>query len=140
MKILVVDDEYVSLTKMISILEPYGMCHAATNGPQAIQMVTEAIGIGAPYGLITLDIEMPCLSGLEVLKTIRLREQLRQVKPPARIIMATAASRRENVRDAVELSCDAFLVKPVSRANLVTTLEKLGIAAPQQAAAETTDG
>lgn len=134
MKILVVDDEFVSLTKMIAILEAYGTCHAATNGAQAVEMVTEAQGLGAPYGLITLDIDMPCINGLEVLKTIRLREQLRQFAP-AHILMVSGASKRENVRDAVERNCSAFLVKPVSRANMVAALSKLGV---QPAVATTT--
>jgi two-component system chemotaxis response regulator CheY len=135
MKILVVDDEFVALTKMISVLEPFGTCDAATNGAQGIQMFAAAVDMGASYDLITLDIEMPGASGLEALKTIRQREQLRQV-PPAKIIMVSAASSRANVASAAEGHCDAFLVKPVSRETLLQTLQKLGISAPAATSAQ----
>lgn len=135
MRILVVDDEFVALTKMISILEPFGTCHAATNGEQAIQMFSEAVDGGTSFDLITLDIEMPGASGLEALKTIRQREQLRQIAP-AKIIMISAAASRTNVTAAAERHCDAFLVKPVSRETLLQVLRKFGISLPFTPATE----
>jgi two-component system chemotaxis response regulator CheY len=120
---------------MVTILEAYGACQAATNGPQAIELFSEAVAMGEPYGLITLDIEMPCASGLEVLKTLRQRELLRQI-PPAKIIMVSAASTRDNVRLAAERTCDAFIVKPATREALTSTLARIGISPRQVQATE----
>lgn len=129
MKSLVVDDDFVALTKTLAVLKPYGSCHAATNGPQAIQMFAEALAQGHPYELIVLDIQMPCVDGLEVLRTIRQREGLRRIKP-AQVIILSANSSRDNVREAAQRQCDTFLVKPVSRNALMAALERLGISPP----------
>jgi two-component system chemotaxis response regulator CheY len=134
MRILVVDDEFVSLTKMIALLSSYGPCDAATHGEQAIQMYSEACATGQPYGLVIMDIEMPGMDGIQTLHTICQREQLRQM-PRARKIVISAASSRENVRRAAEQGCDAFMVKPVSKDNLVSILSKLGIEAAPAAPA-----
>lgn len=143
MRILIVDDEFVSLTKMMVLFEPYGECEAATGGVQALKMIGDAFAKGTPYDLIALDIEMPGASGLEVLKVICQREQLRSM-PVAKKLVVSAVSSRNNVREALQHKSDAFLVKPITRENLAATLTRIGFLPdparqpqPAQAAQET---
>ena len=137
MRSLVVDDEFVALSKMVLMLSPYGQCDAATNGEQAMSMLRNALDQGEPYDLIALDINMPGTNGLQLLQTINCEEQCRKT-PRARKIIVSAASSRSNVTRAVERRCDAFLVKPVSRDVLAATLQKLGLLEgdPAESAAE----
>lgn len=147
MKILVVDDEFVALAKLIALLEPYGECQAATNGAQAMEFFSKALQAGDPYGLVTLDIQMPDLNGLDALGCMVQREKTSPATP-ARKIVISAAPRRANVSRAAQYGCDGFLVKPVSREALGTLLAKLGIspakakgsAAPSSSTAEPPGG
>lgn len=66
--------------------------------------------------VVVLDRRMPGLSGDEVLETVREREA------DCRVVMATGVEPDENV---VEMGYDAYLVKPLARADLVDTVERL---------------
>lgn len=59
--------------------------------------------------LILSDINMPGMSGLELLKHIK--QDFR--KPPPVVMMITAYGDSENYRMAIELGADDFLTKPV---------------------------
>jgi CheY-like chemotaxis protein len=131
-RVLVVDDEFVALTKMVAILGRYGECDAATHGHQALQMFCNAFAQGKPYDLVTLDIEMPGMNGLELLASICDKEDLKQI-PPAKKIVVTAASSRANVAQALQNRCHAFLVKPLDGEAIDATLAKLGLTPAQTA-------
>lgn len=126
MRILVVDDEFVALTKMITILSEYGECDGATNGKQAYEMYSEAMMQEAPYGLVTIDINMPEWDGLSLLERIRKNEESVGCAPMRKIVM-TAEGQAQTVIAAGNLNCDAYLIKPVQRAVLCKKVEELGI-------------
>ena len=59
MKILIVDDDLVSRSKMEVLMSSFGECILAHDGLEAISEYRRAWEECAPFGLITLDIEMP---------------------------------------------------------------------------------
>jgi CheY-like chemotaxis protein len=59
--------------------------------------------------LILSDINMPGMSGLELLKHIKEKYE----KPPPVVMMITAYGDQENYRQAMQLGADDFLTKPV---------------------------
>ena len=59
--------------------------------------------------LILSDINMPGMSGLELLKQIKQKEY----KPPPTVMMITAYGDQENYNTAMRLGADDFLTKPV---------------------------
>lgn len=64
--------------------------------------------------LILSDINMPGMSGLELLENIKKKS----LKPPPVVMMVTAYGDAENHRIAMELGADDFLTKPVDFAVL----------------------
>lgn len=126
MKILVVDDEYVALTKMTTLLSPYGECDAATHARQAFELFKNASESGEPYGLITIDIHLPDIDGIELLKMIRQSERHFGGAIAKKIIISVEGS-AHNVTLAARNECDAFLVKPVTRATLADKLASIGV-------------
>lgn len=126
MRILIVDDEFVALTKMVAILSDYGECECATNGRQAFEMYSEAVIQGQYFDLIVVDINMPELNGLGLLERISLDERSLKL-PTMRKIIVSAASNATNVLKAGDFSCDAFLVKPVRRDALCAKLVEMGL-------------
>ena len=60
--------------------------------------------------LILSDINMPGMSGLELLKHIKEKYE----KPPPFVMMVTAYGDKENYQKAMQLGADDFLTKPVN--------------------------
>lgn len=126
MKILVVDDEYVALTKMETLLSDYGKCETASDGFEALKMFQQAFLISDQYDLITIDIDMPNMNGLQLLRHITSYEEDLFMQKAKKIIV-TAEGSPNNVYQAVENKCDAFLIKPVKKEMLESKLKNIGI-------------
>lgn len=77
----------------------------AGSGQEALEFLAQKKGSG--LALILSDINMPQMSGLELLQTVR--EQY----PGLKIFMITAYSDEETRRQAMELGADAFFGKPL---------------------------
>ena len=71
MKILIVEDEASSRHLLKSLLSGYGACELAEDGPVAVEMFKAALSSGQHYDLVTLDIKLPTMDGMEVLRSIR---------------------------------------------------------------------
>lgn len=120
MRILLIDDEPVALTKLELMLTNVGLCDTAATGVAATEHFVKAINENQPYDLITIDIELPDITGLELLNRFCLLEQENGIAP-AKKIMVTAHSKVDYVVKA-RSKCDAFVVKPLRK---LTLLEKI---------------
>lgn len=80
-----------------------------------------------PYQLLCLDIMMPKVDGLKVLKVIRALEEQREVRrrDHLRIIMMTAITDTEHVDEAFRLGCDAYASKPVDTDQVTGVMKSL---------------
>lgn len=117
MRILIVDDEVVSRSKMAAILGIYGHCDVVESGRAAIAAFEAAWEVESPYALITLDIGMPDMDGTEVLFSIREYEARKAVpaEKKTRIIMVTSHSDRGNIVTCLQAGCNDYVVKPFNR-------------------------
>jgi FixJ family two-component response regulator len=73
--------------------------------------------------LITIDIELPDITGLELLNRFCQLEQKNGIAP-AKKIMVTAHSNVDYVVKAKD-KCDAFVVKPLRKATLLDKIKEL---------------
>ena len=72
LKILIVEDEFISRTLLKEMLTPFGDCDVVTDGREAVEVLTESYSMpGNNYDLVCLDIMMPKMSGHEVLREMR---------------------------------------------------------------------
>lgn len=129
MKILIVEDDMVSRRFLSKFLAQYGECDIVVDGVEALDAYLMGIKEKDPYDLICLDIMMPKVDGVKVLKAIRDFESQRGVLPEGRvkIIIITALSDTEFVNKAFELGCEAYAAKPIDTDKLVVVMNKLGI-------------
>jgi DNA-binding NtrC family response regulator len=100
--VLIVDDEKnIRLTLSIA-LEPLGLeSDSAMNGEEALQMLREK-----DYRLVLLDLKMPGMDGMEVLR------RLRDIRPDIRVIIITAHGTIESAVEAMKLGAVDFIQKP----------------------------
>ncbi|MBF0331266.1 MAG: response regulator [Candidatus Omnitrophica bacterium] len=129
MKILVVDDDYVSRTKVAALLKGYGVCDVAPDGEAALKLFEEAHKELAPYDVITMDIEMPGISGQEAVNKIRETETALKLTEAmaAKIIMVTAKTGLKEVSSSYYQGCNGYLTKPITPATVAHALGEVGI-------------
>ena len=123
--ILVADDEphIGRIIKMKLEQGPFRVT-LAYDGQEALDFVNG----GEQIDLVLLDLMMPKLSGLDVLKRIREQEKFRSLP----CIILTAGGDAKHERDAVELGATQFLTKPFSPKKLYALVARL-TGAPDEA-------
>ena len=109
--ILVVEDESAICNLVTTTLEAEGYrCHVARNGKQAL------IETGTCYpALILLDLGLPDMDGIDVIKKIRSWSQV-----PITVI--SARSEDKDKIDALDAGADDYLTKPFSTAELLARI------------------
>ena len=115
-RVLVVDDERFIRTLLAGMLGKLGLevVGTAADGAEAVAL-SEAL----TPDLITLDIAMPGMDGLEALAVILGR------RPDARVLMSTSFSDRRYVAEAVKRGARGYLTKPFDLAGIRGKLEQL---------------
>lgn len=126
MRILIVDDETVSLTKLKTLLSIYGDCDLASCGEQAIQLFKKAEAEAKPYNLITMDIQMPGMSGQDAVAAIRDLEKIKSLSP-TRIVMVVIASDMKAISASMKSGADALLVKPFTEDSIREVVNRLSV-------------
>jgi two-component system chemotaxis response regulator CheY len=121
LKTLIVEDDAVIRLLLMNFLSPYGECHSAGNGREALEMFRSATDGGTPFDLICMDILMPEMDGQEALKQVRALEAANGILPAdgVKIIMTTTVSDMKQVVQSFQGHCDAYLTKPIDTAELL---------------------
>lgn len=113
-RILVVDDEPTIVEVVATYLERAGFeTLTATDGPTAITSAT-----GSRPDLIVLDLMLPEIGGMEVMRILRDDEKLR-----CPIILLTSKSEESDRLVGLRRGADDYVVKPFSPAELVARVE-----------------
>lgn len=134
-RILVAEDDFGSRVIMQRLLEDYGIVDVVVDGEEAVNAYFMALDDGKPYNAIMLDIMMPRMDGQEALKRIRQGEKDRGLPPSSEVpvVMTTALEDPKNVIEAYfKGGATSYLVKPVDRIKLRSTLGKLGLKPAQR--------
>jgi two-component system chemotaxis response regulator CheY len=130
LKILVVEDEFISRTLLIEMMAVYGICHVAVDGREAMDVLRRSFEHGERYDLVCLDIMMPEMDGQEVLTEIRAMERQLGLsgRQATKVIMTTALTDSQSIMKAfTEGHCEAYLTKPIDRSKLIATLRDLNL-------------
>ena len=102
-RILIVDDSRTSRRILRNVFEElhFEVCGEAKNGEEGYKMYKEL-----KPDLVTMDITMPVMNGVEALKLIK------SEFPEARVLMVSAAGQQKNVLDAIKNGASEFISKP----------------------------
>lgn len=134
MRILIAEDDLASRKFLNKFLYRYGECDLVVDGLEAVDAYMLGMKEKNPYDLICLDIMMPKVDGIKVLKIIRDLETLKGLLPEkrAKIIMTTALGETELVQAAFEYGCEAYAAKPIDVDRFIGVMQKLGLISEKQ--------
>jgi DNA-binding NtrC family response regulator len=115
MRILIVDDEEVSLTSVRRILKWRGIRNVeiCDNGREAIKRIKEE-----DFDIVLLDLLMPEVDGIQVL------ESTKPFRPQTEFIILTAVDDVPTTVKAIRLGAYDYLVKPVDNELLFLSIER----------------
>lgn len=112
-RILVVEDEENLALGIRDALEHVGFqAEVALDGPSALEQAR-----AQPYDLVVLDLMLPGVSGLEVLRTLRAERR------DVRVLILTALGDESDVVKGLEAGADDYMKKPFSPRELVARVE-----------------
>lgn len=115
--ILTAEDEEAIRESLLMLLQDEGYdCFAVSDGLDALQLLeNDEVSIG----LLITDLQMPRLSGLELIRRVR------EIQPKLGILVVTAYSNADLVQEALKLGADDYLYKPVNFDELLQKTEEL---------------
>ena len=119
-KILIVEDNALNIKLFCDLLAAHG------HNPEAVTDSREALGAAREFrpDLVITDIQLPHVSGLELIRLIRKDEQLADV-PIMAVTAYSAQGDEERIRAA---GAQAYVAKPISVMKFAQTVEDLLIA------------
>lgn len=123
-KILIIEDSLPNRELMGEILKDTAVCDFAECGRSAVSVYNRSLRQKDFYDVILLDIDLPGVNGLQLLKKIRESEQLTGIAlgDGVPIIMVTAYDQR--FLEAFEIGCNDYVVKPIDSDLLIKKVKK----------------
>ena len=117
-KILVTDDDPINLALMTSVLQRAGYDVVATKtGEECLHGVQEC-----RPSLILLDVVLPDISGIEVLRQIKSSPNMKDVFV---ILMSGVDVSSEKQADGLNIGADGYITKPISNKELVARVQAM---------------
>lgn len=112
-RILIVDDELGPRESLRMILKPSYEVHTVENGMAALKFLEKS-----SVDLITLDLKMPGLPGMEVL------EQVRKFNPDVMVIIITGYGTFKSVVEAIRFNVFDYISKPFNIPEIISVVKR----------------
>src|SRR5215813_15216632 len=129
-RILIVEDDPRDVELTLTALEEYNLANAAVvtrDGQEALdylyhrgQFHTRSDGNPA---VMLLDLKLPKVDGLEVLKQVRSDEHLKMIP----VVVLTSSHEEKDMMRSYKLGVNAYVVKPVDFHEFVNAVKELGV-------------
>jgi len=129
MRVLIAEDDMASRKFLARFLSKYGECDITVDGMEAVEAFMVSFDIGKPYDLICLDIMMPKLDGIKVLKTIREIEKQKGIHEDnqVKVIMTSAINELDIVNNSFDTGSEAYATKPINTEKFEEVMRKLDL-------------
>ena len=116
MKVLIVDDSQIMRRIIVGLLKKAGVedVAEAADGKEALDLLSQDKQIG----LVLLDWNMPVMSGIDTLRSIRTTNRTLPV------VMITTESEKERVVEAIKAGANDYLLKPFRPDDILCKLQK----------------
>ena len=95
----------------------------AQDGQEALDLLLGSAGASDLPMLILLDLKLPKLDGLEVLRRIRTEERTKRIP----VVILTSSKEQEDLAKSYDLGANSFVRKPVDFEQFVEAVKQLGL-------------
>jgi two-component system response regulator len=100
----------------------------AHDGEEALDYLAAACGNGGRNGatvpkVVLLDLKLPKLDGLDVLRRLRARERTKRLP----VVMLTSSNEQRDIVASYDCGANGFVCKPITFPDLVKAVEGLGL-------------
>jgi len=126
LEILLVEDNAADAELTLRVLHKEKLANPvvrAADGAIAMALLEERAAAGRTFGLILLDLKLPKISGLEVLRRIKADERLRTTP----VVVLTSSREDPDIARCYELGVNSYVVKPVQFDRFHDTVKQLWI-------------
>jgi CheY-like chemotaxis protein/HPt (histidine-containing phosphotransfer) domain-containing protein len=129
-RVLVADDNQANRDILQQQLQGWGMRVAcAADGAEALMLIAEASQAGEAFGLAVLDMHMPVMDGLQLVRAIQASPFAQDMK----LMMLSSSCANADQGARMELGIQRCLDKPVRRADLLRAVTGILAAGPFEA-------
>lgn len=129
-RILLVEDDPKDVELTLTALDEYNLANSVvvvTDGEQAIDYLYYGGNFAqrprANPTVILLDLKLPKIDGLEVLKQIKSDETLKMIP----VVVLTSSREERDLVNSYSLGVNAYVVKPLDFHEFVNSIKKLGM-------------
>ena len=129
-QILLVEDDENDVELILMALEKSGINKNITTINDSVEIIEYLNDAGNSDNgpihlpdLIILDLKMPKLSGLELLKEIKSCDQLKNIP----VVIISSSNYEKDIEMAYRLGANSYVVKPVDYKKFVSTVSKVGM-------------
>jgi two-component system, chemotaxis family, chemotaxis protein CheY len=114
-RLLIVDDALImrKMIREIAVEAGWEIAGEAKNGREAVEFYRQLLP-----DLVTMDVVMPEMSGLDALRAIR------EADPSARVVMVTALDQKATLMESIQDGAIDFIVKPFEPGRMLGLLRK----------------
>jgi two-component system sensor histidine kinase/response regulator len=117
--VLVVDDNKTNRLIIGKIVSGFGCAVTeVSSGSEALHELRQGLSKGKPYQLVLLDMQMPDMSGEQVLREIKIDKDLTKTK----VIILTSMGYGGDASRLDTMGCSAYLLKPIRQKELFNTI------------------
>jgi two-component system response regulator len=96
--------------------------HVARDGVEALEFLFGDEGAASQLCVVLLDVKMPRMDGLEVLRRMRADPRTRRVP----VVMMTSSSEESDRVSSYDLGANSYIIKPVDFANFTEAVRVIG--------------
>jgi CheY-like chemotaxis protein len=129
-RILLVEDDPKDVELTLTALEEYNLANeviVARDGEEALEYLYSRGKFKTRFdgnpSVMLLDLKLPKVDGLEVLKQIKSEEKLRMIP----VVVLTSSKEEKDMVASYSLGVNAYVVKPVDFHEFVNAIKELGV-------------
>ncbi|HEY0257267.1 MAG TPA: response regulator [Candidatus Methylacidiphilales bacterium] len=129
-RILLAEDSTLDAELTLAALEEFNLAHqvmVVRDGAEALDYLYHRgdfeHGIQPTPAVVILDVKMPRVNGLEVLRQIKSDPKLKAVP----VVMLTSSREEQDLKDSYRLGVNAYVVKPVDFQKFLTSIQQLAL-------------
>lgn len=125
MDLLLIDDNEDEARLTVRVLNRNNLSRKITymrDSEEALRMLTSSSTIDLPK-VILLDLKMPRLSGLDMLKILKSNERCRMIP----VVMLTSSKEHSDIISSYHSGVNAYIVKPVNSDEFAHTVSEIGV-------------